>query len=194
MPITGSRPFPKLRSCYDKSLVFFGLLAVPCFEYWERFFVVKRGHMPIQEVSGDILESKAQAIVIPVNCVGVMGKGLALQFKKTHPLTFDRYSKLCKAGMVRIGDVKTCHPGTESTYWKILFPTKSHWRHPSKIEYIRSGLQDLSLKMGELGLSSIAIPALGCGLGGLDWAVVRPFIVETLDPWDHVTAFLYPPQ
>ena len=126
---------------------------------------------------GDLFESQAEALVNPVNCVGVMGKGLALQFKQRFPENFKLYADFCKADRVRIGVMFVTEASnlTESR-WIINFPTKLHWRDPSKLEWIESGLKDLRRFLIENKVQSVAIPALGAGLGGIDWKDVRRLI------------------
>lgn len=134
---------------------------------------------------GDILQSEAQAIVNPVNCVGVMGAGLAKQFKEKHPGNYHAYSVACRRGDVEIGSMFcTTHfigygdNRVERTV--INFPTKLHWRDPSKLEYIEKGLEDLVDLVYTLQIESIAIPPLGCGLGGLNKDDVLRLMLDIL--------------
>jgi O-acetyl-ADP-ribose deacetylase (regulator of RNase III) len=126
--------------------------------------------------TGNILEDSAEAIVIPVNTVGVMGKGLALQAAKEWPSVVPIYRLMLQTGELKIGQVfmVTHQPRL------ILFPTKAHWRNPSKLEYIQQGLKSMAEEIAKLDLRSVAVPALGCGLGGLDWNTVRPLIEAAL--------------
>ena len=127
-------------------------------------------------MQGDLLkQDNVDAIVNTVNCVGVMGKGIALQFKNKWPRNFAAYVAACKAGFVRPGRM-FIHDlgGIVKPHYIVNFPTKEHWRGVSKIEFIRSGLVDLVLQVRQLGIRSIAIPPLGCGNGGLKWSDVRP--------------------
>jgi len=143
---------------------------------------------------GNILESQAQAIVNTVNCVGVMGKGLALQFKRAYPQNFQAYVSACKSGDVQLGSMFVYATNSlDGPQWIINFPTKGHWRNKSKLEYIRNGLQDLRAVIAELGISSIAIPPLGAGNGGLNWKDVHPVIVESLSDLAHVQIQVYFP-
>mgnify|MGYP000880146280 FL=1 len=133
----------------------------------------------IEYKNGDILKEDAEAIVNTINCVGVMGKGLALQFKNKYPENFIQYKQACKEYKVQIGKMFIYH--TEqfiNPKYIINFPTKKDWRSNSKIEYIENGLDDLIKVIKELDIKSIAIPPLGCGLGGLDWTIVKQ-IIET---------------
>lgn len=132
----------------------------------------------IIETTGNLLRDDAQALVNPVNTVGVMGKGLALQFKRAFPANFDAYAVACKEGRVEPGRVLAV-PG-EGGHWILNFPTKRHWRENSRLEDIREGLDDLARLAQELKLNSMAVPPLGCGNGGLPWNVVRGLIHEKL--------------
>jgi O-acetyl-ADP-ribose deacetylase (regulator of RNase III) len=126
---------------------------------------------------GDLFESNAQTLVNTVNCVGVMGKGVALAFKKRFPAMFEDYKEKCHAGEVE--------PGKLSLYnnfepWILNFPTKRHWKARSRIEHIELGLVELADKYEQWGITSIAMPALGCGHGGLDWKDVKALIEKYL--------------
>ncbi len=134
--------------------------------------------MTVEERQGSVLDSDAQTIVNTVNTVGVMGKGLALEFKKRYPKMFDRYKLLCRSGELRVGKL---HLYPEGDRLILNFPTKSDFRHPSKLEYIEKGLQTLVKHYRHMGVTSIAFPRLGCGLGGLDWEnQVRPMMEKHL--------------
>ncbi|AKH70084.1 putative phosphatase, C-terminal domain of histone macro H2A1 like protein [Spongiibacter sp. IMCC21906] len=134
--------------------------------------------MAIVTTSGDLLKQHdVDAIVNTVNCVGVMGKGIALQFKKKWPQNFKAYSAACKAGQVKPGSMFVYDLGGLATPRFIInFPTKAHWRNASKLADIESGLADLLEVVRERGIGSIVMPPLGCGNGGLDWRDVRPLI------------------
>ncbi|MBQ7678681.1 MAG: macro domain-containing protein, partial [Butyrivibrio sp.] len=127
---------------------------------------------------GDLFDSKCETIVNTVNCVGVMGKGIALEFKKKYPEMFEQYQSLCKEGKVQ--------PGIPYVYQtakgrKILnFPTKGHWRSPSQISFISDGLDWFIEHYAEYGIKSVAFPGLGCGNGGLSWNVVGPLMYHKL--------------
>ncbi len=131
----------------------------------------------IQIVKGNLLETGVDAIVIPVNTAGAMGKGLALQAAKTWPDLQSVYIRALKYGYLSIGQVFTVHYTTMDV---ILFPTKADWRQPSRLEYIRAGLPSLAEELRNLHPHGAAVPALGCGLGGLDWSTVRPMIEAAL--------------
>lgn len=127
---------------------------------------------------GDIFESKCSTLVNTVNCVGVMGKGIALEFKRRYPDMFMEYVKLCESGSVKPG-----HPYLYSdlTGTSIInFPTKDNWRSPSKFSYIETGLEWFRQSYRELGITSIAFPPLGCGNGGLNWDSVGPTMYKAL--------------
>lgn len=131
---------------------------------------------------GDLFQSHAQALVNPVNCVGVMGRGLAAEFKRRFPAYFKEYARLCQEGQMQPGRVRLhlCEAPAPLQYI-ISFPTKEHWRNPSRIEWIEQGLRDLARQIELHALQSVALPALGCGLGGLDyWTQVRPLLTEIL--------------
>ncbi len=143
--------------------------------------------MSFQIVKGDLLRQETDAIVNTVNCMGVMGKGIALQFKRKWPENFKVYEKACRSGLVKTGkmfvhDLGALHNGKPE--FIINFPTKNHWREKSKLSYIEEGLDDLIKVIRELKIKSIAIPPLGCGNGGLDWDVVKKIIEESLAPLD----------
>lgn len=127
---------------------------------------------------GNIFESNATTLVNTVNCVGIMGKGIALEFKKRYPNMFAEYVAFCNSGMV--------HPGVPYYYQDLCgvsilnFPTKNHWRSPSKLSYIISGLDWFRDNYESLGITSIAFPPLGCGNGGLPWTVVGPLMYSKL--------------
>jgi O-acetyl-ADP-ribose deacetylase (regulator of RNase III) len=142
---------------------------------------------------GSIFESQCEVLVNPVNCVRVMGKGLALEFKKRYPEMFEDYQHLCKPGGIEIGIVYI-HNVKGRNRFIVSFPTKRHWKDSSKVPYIESGLENLALKLATSDVTSIAIPALGCGLGGLDWTDVEPLIREKLGAIDRLDVELYGPQ
>ena len=129
---------------------------------------------------GDIFAQPADAMVNPVNCVGVMGRGLALQFRRRHPDAFLAYRRACEGGRVRPGRMLMFDTGCDRPRWIVHFPTKRHWRDRSAIGDIEAGLHDLAAAVARHGIRSIAIPPLGCGLGGLDWRAVRPLVTACL--------------
>ncbi|HUB99421.1 MAG TPA: macro domain-containing protein [Solirubrobacterales bacterium] len=128
---------------------------------------------------GDIFKSKAQTLVNTVNCVGVMGKGIALGFRKRFPAMHDDYVRRCERGEVRLGRPYLYRQ--DAGPWILNFPTKDHWRSVSKLADIATGLDYLEAHYSEWGVESIAVPPLGSGLGGLEWQVVGPALYEHLD-------------
>ena len=133
--------------------------------------------MTIKITQGDLLkQDDVDAIVNTVNCVGVMGKGIALQFKNKWPANFSAYEAACKAKQVRPGGMFIFDSdGLVKPNYIVNFPTKDHWRGKSHIEFIRDGLADLVEQIKRLGIKSIVIPLLGCGNGGLPWTEVHPY-------------------
>ena len=132
----------------------------------------------IELTKGNLLEAPAEALVNTVNTAGIMGKGIALQFKQAYPQMFRAYKRDCKAGEVKLGMVQVFDLGglVGGPRWIINFPTKGHWRAGSRMADIETGLQDLVATIKRLHIRSIAVPPLGCGNGGLDWNEVRPRI------------------
>ncbi|NEO84017.1 MAG: macro domain-containing protein [Spirulina sp. SIO3F2] len=143
---------------------------------------------------GDLLQAPAEALVNPVNCVGVMGKGLALQFKRQFPDNFQKYKQACAEQMVQPGKMLTISlPNDRHPHYIINFPTKRHWRSKSRLEDIQTGLADLIATVERLKIQSIAIPPLGCGLGGLSWAIVKPLVVDAFAAVPEVQVLLFDP-
>ena len=149
----------------------------------------------IEYKTGDMLLEPAQALVNTVNCVGVMGRGVALQFKKAFPENYKAYEQACKSGLVMPGKmfVHETHSLT-SPQFIINFPTKRHWRSRSRLEDIESGLRALAGIVEQLRLESVALPALGCGLGGLAWAQVKPLIEKMSRDLPDVRFIVFEPQ
>lgn len=143
---------------------------------------------------GNLLEAPVEAVVNTVNTVGVMGKGIALMFKERFPENYKAYAAACKAGEVKVGSMFVS-PGAEleGPQWIINFPTKKDWKHPTKLEWVESGLQALKQVIREKQIRTIALPPLGCGNGGLDWAVVRPLIEAALGDLPDVEVVVYEP-
>ncbi len=131
----------------------------------------------IKFVQGDIFKSKMQTLVATVNCVGIMGKGLAKEFKLRYPDMYKEYAKACKRGELQKGKLFLYRDLQNSI---LCFPTKDNWKGPSKYEFIEEGLKTLVDKHQEWGITSIAIPPLGSGLGGLDWTKVKALILKFL--------------
>jgi len=145
--------------------------------------------------TGNILHNQADAIINTVNTVGVMGKGLALQFKKAFPDNFKVYKKACDDKSLVTGQVLSVPLNSMSAPFYILnFPTKAHWKGKSKLEYIEQGLESLKAEVKRLNLKSVAIPALGSGLGGLPWHEVEQLIQRSLAELPDVQWLIYPPQ
>ncbi|HTD68761.1 MAG TPA: macro domain-containing protein [Candidatus Limnocylindria bacterium] len=143
---------------------------------------------------GNLLEAHVDAVVNTVNTVGVMGKGIALMFKDKYPENFKAYEVACKAGEVQVGKMfVTAGVELGGPRWIINFPTKKQWRQPTKLEWVRDGLVALKDVIREKQIKSIAIPPLGCGNGGLDWAVVRPLIEKALGDLKDVEVVVYEP-
>lgn len=149
----------------------------------------------IKYKSGNLLSENTEAIVNTVNCVGVMGRGIALQFKKRYPDNFKEYESACKREKIVPGKMfvfETC--SLTNPKYIINFPTKRHWRGASRIEDIKSGLHDLATVIKDRQIKSIALPPLGCGLGGLDWNEVRPLIEKELSELTDVDIIVYEPN
>ncbi|MDF5715003.1 MAG: macro domain-containing protein [Rhizonema sp. NSF051] len=148
----------------------------------------------IELTQGDILKADAEALVNTVNCVGIMGRGIALQFRKAFPGNFKAYEAACKSHQVQPGkmfiyDLNRLY----NPRFIINFPTKRHWKHKSSIDDIKSGLLDLIGAVQQYQIRSIAIPPLGCGLGGLNWEEVRPLIMEAFQSLPEVAVLLFEP-
>jgi O-acetyl-ADP-ribose deacetylase (regulator of RNase III) len=152
--------------------------------------------MTIESSAGDLLKQQdVDAIVNTVNCVGVMGKGIALQFKKKWPANFKAYAAACKAGEICLGKMFIFDLGALATPRYIInFPTKDHWRNASNLKDIEAGLQNLVQQIKNLDIRSIAMPPLGCGNGGLNWADVRPVIEHYFAGLKDVTLRLFEPS
>ena len=149
----------------------------------------------IEITRGNLLEAKAEALVNTVNCVGHMGKGIALQFKKAFPENFKSYARACRAKEIRPGKMFVFETASMwNPKYIINFPTKRHWRGKSRLEDIGAGLQDLVEKVRKRGILSVAVPPLGCGLGGLSWGVVRPLIEQAFALLPGVQVLLFEPR
>lgn len=143
----------------------------------------------------NLLQADTEALVNTVNCVGVMGKGIALQFKQAFPDNFRQYQLACRAGEVQPGRMFVVATGSLFNPKHIInFPTKRHWKGKSRIEDIEIGLKALIQEVKQLGIRSIAVPPLGCGNGGLDWSQVKPLIESAFTELPDVLVLLYPPQ
>lgn len=145
--------------------------------------------------TGDLLAEDADAHVNAVNCVGVMGGGIALQFKNAYPDNFNAYENACELGEVRPGRMFVFETDkTTNPRYIVNFPTKKHWRDPSRMEDIEAGLNDLKEVVRNKGIKSIAMPALGCGFGGLDWNDVRPRIEEAFIGFEDLNVIIFTPM
>lgn len=144
--------------------------------------------------TGNLLDADVEAVVNTVNTVGVMGKGIALMFKERFPQNYAAYVAACKSGEVQTGQmfVTPVHE-LSGPRWVINFPTKQNWRSPTQTEWVRTGLITLRDTILEKRITSIAIPPLGCGNGGLDWRDVRPLIEKTLGDLEDVSIVVYEP-
>lgn len=148
----------------------------------------------IREAHGNLLEADVDALVNTVNTVGIMGKGIALQFKRAYPEMFASYATAANAGRVRIGRMHVHRIGAlVGPRFIINFPTKEHWRARSEIQDIRAGLADLVRVIERLDIRSVAVPPLGCGNGGLSWGQVQPLITQAFQALPDVEAHVYPP-
>lgn len=147
-------------------------------------------------VTGDLLSADVEALVNTVNCVGVMGRGIALQFKKSYPDNYREYVSAVKRDEVRLGKVFVHRTGMMTNPKFIInFPTKNHWKEKSRLGSILDGLDDLRNVLDRLQIRSVAIPPLGCGLGGLDWDEVRPAIESAIAPIaDHTRVVVFEPR
>ena len=143
----------------------------------------------IQE--GSIFDADVQALVNPVNCVGVMGKGLALEFKKRFPKNYEFYKQCCYDGYLRPGIVIN---KLENDKMIFHFPTKDHWKDPSHLDYIRDGLPQLAGYLDNFNYESVALPALGCGLGGLNMRDVLPLIHRAFKDYESIRVVVFLPK
>lgn len=146
--------------------------------------------------TGSIFDSGADALVNPVNTVGVMGAGLAKQFRVRWPDMFQHYKRACRDGEIKPGKIwvyPTLNHSGRGARYIVCLPTKRHWRDNTPFEYIVWGLSSLAEMVPDLGVSSLAVPAVGCGLGGLPWTKVQPEIYRWLSPL-HIPVDVYGPQ
>lgn len=148
----------------------------------------------IQYTKGNLLEADVEVLVNTVNTVGVMGKGIALQFKQAFPENFKAYQKAHRKEELKPGKILVVPTGRFINPKYIFnFPTKRHWRGKARIEDIETGLEDLIRQVRELNIKSIAIPPLGCGFGGLNWSEVRPKIEDAVKQLPNVDVLIYEP-
>lgn len=150
--------------------------------------------MMIVYKKGNLLEDPAEALVNAVNTVGVMGGGIARQFKEKFPEMFVEYERACNNNEVRLGKMHVVKVDTnEGEKYIVNFPTLEHWSDSSKLADIEAGLEDLVRVVEKYDIQTIAIPPLGCGVGGLNWDDVRPLIETAFEDMSHVTVHLYEP-
>lgn len=149
----------------------------------------------IENAKGNLLEADAQALVNTVNTVGVMGKGIALQFRQAFPENYKAYQKACQNGELQPGKMHVFATGKlTNPRYVINFPTKKHWRGKSRIEDVETGLHALIETIKRYKISSIAVPPLGCGNGGLDWNAVRPLIEKAFEKTPETRVLLFSPE
>lgn len=150
----------------------------------------------IESTQGNLLEASVEALVNTVNTEGVMGKGIALQFRQAYPEMYRAYEKACADGEVRLGEMHVFDLGglVGGPRWIINFPTKGHWKARSRLTDIENGLADLTVKVRQLGIKSIALPPLGCGNGGLDWSDVQPRIAMAFAQLPEVKTLVFAPK
>lgn len=155
--------------------------------------------MPATEMNpdNDIFESGAHAIVNPVNCIGVSGKGLALKFKEDFPVNFAKYKAYCDARKMTPGGLfftqEDMSSAPDGKVYIVNMATKDHWRDPSQLDWVRDGVRNLRQWAEEFGVKSIACPALGAGLGGLKWPEVEEIIVSEFKN-SAVEILVHPPK
>lgn len=147
----------------------------------------------IVKFGGSIFDSGAEGIVNAVNCVGAMGAGLAKAFADRYPLMNEDYMSHCSRGWLRPGKIHTYYVN-ESKQFVLNFPTKDRWKDPSQLKYIEDGMEALVDVVLNLRLTWVAIPALGCGLGGLNWNEVEPIITKHLEDLPKVNWIIFDPQ
>lgn len=148
----------------------------------------------IEFSSDNLLDSSAQALINPVNCVGVMGAGLARAFAKQYPEMFEDYKTACQGGKLSVGKLHAFQ--LSDGRWIVNFPTKQHWRNPSERQWIIDGLLSLIDFCVREDIDSLALPALGCGLGGLSWQEVEAVLLRFANS-QHIKTrrvTIYPPQ
>ena len=138
--------------------------------------------------NGNLFDSHCQTLVNTINCVGVMGKGIALEFKKRYPVMFEMYLGACEHGLLEIGKLQLWK-GRD--HWVLNFPTKVDWRKPSQMGWIETGLKKFISTYKEKGITSVAFPMLGCSNGGLDKEKVLPLMMKYLDGYDDLEVEIY---
>lgn len=150
--------------------------------------------MTLRVTTGNLLTDESEAVVNTVNTVGVMGKGVALQFRRAYPDMFEDYKAHVATGEFKVGSIHIWeNPSPVGPRYIINFPTKRHWRGKSKLEYIESGLRALVPALRSRGVRTIAMPPLGCGAGGLDWNAVLPLVRQAFEEVEDIAATIYAP-
>jgi O-acetyl-ADP-ribose deacetylase (regulator of RNase III) len=152
----------------------------------------------IETARGDVLEADTEAVVNSVNCAGAMGRGIALQFREAFPENYRRYKQVCDAGDLSPGEVFVHDRGglfgaSGGPRYVINLATIDHWTDRSSLETVASGLDALVRAIDDRGIDSVALPPIGCGYGGLDWADVRAAIEARFEGRSDVRAVVYPP-
>jgi O-acetyl-ADP-ribose deacetylase (regulator of RNase III) len=147
----------------------------------------------IELTCGDLLRADVEALVNPVNCVGVMGRGLAAQFKRAFPENFRAYRDACGRRQIAPGKLLVVETGAPMPRYVVNFPTKRHWRDRSRLEDVEAGLDALTGAIRKHEIRSLAVPPLGCGLGGLDWDDVRSRIERALGDLRRARVLLFTP-
>ena len=142
----------------------------------------------IVEIRGNIFESSCQTIVNTVNCVGVMGKGIAFEYKNRYPEMYQAYVDVCNKNQLSPG---LLFLWKQTTPWILNFPTKDHWKHPSKIAYVENGLKKFVDTYLQRGVTSVAFPTLGTSSGGLEWENVRKIMYQYLEPLHNLSIEIY---
>ena len=146
-------------------------------------------------VKSPFFDARVEALVNTVNTVGVMGKGLALEFKRRFPMNFEIYAAACRRGEVQIGRMLVVKTASRPGHCSLInFPTKKHWRQPSKLAYVEAGLEALVREVQTRGIRSLAVPPLGCGNGGLAWEDVRPLIDFAIAKLPGVHVLVFSPE
>ena len=136
----------------------------------------------MNEVDGNLFDSECQTLVCPVNCKGVMGKGLALAFQRRFPDLLNDYRHACQTGLLTVSQPWLWKP--EQGPWVLCLATKDDWRYPSRLDWLDAGLRYTVNHLADNGITSLAVPALGCGEGGLNWRDVAHLLYHYFDPVD----------
>lgn len=142
----------------------------------------------ITEIHGNIFESSCQTLVNTVNCVGVMGKGIAFEYRHRFPAMYQAYARLCSQGSLKPGLLQLW---SKTDPWILNFPTKNDWKHPSKLSYVEDGLRKFADTYNSKGITSIAFPQLGTSAGGLEWRDVKELMYSYLQPLPNLDVEIY---